>query len=281
MIYLFSSILCATALFLIFKLFEKNNVDNDRGIVVNYIVASVLGFLFVPFEKIKDIPHQDWIFHAAVTGALFLFLFRLIAITSQKIGISATTVANKMGVVIPVTAAVFLYNDTLTLLKVAGILLALAGVYLSSRKDNSLQVEKKYIFFPVILFIGSGFSDTLIKYTEHFYLNEENTLLFIPCLFGFSALTGLIDLAARGIFYFHRKNILWGIILGIPNYGSIYFLMKALKEMPSSVIFPVNNMGIVAASSIAAFFLFKENLSRTNWLGILISLAAILLIAIS
>lgn len=281
MIYLLSSIVCATALFLIFKLFEKNKVNNASAIAVNYLAASVIGFSFTPLEKIKEIPYQDWIFPAAITGALFLFLFRLIAVTSQKIGISATTVAHKMGVVIPVTAAVFLYNDTMTFPKVAGILLALAGVYLSSRKEISIQVEKKYLFFPAILFAGSGFSDTLIKYTEHFYLNEESMLLFIPCLFGFSALTGIFSLAAGRNFHFSGKDILWGIILGIPNYGSIYFLMKALKEMPSSIIFPINNMGIVAASSIAAFFLFKENLSKINWIGIIISLAAILLIAIS
>jgi len=40
-------------------------------------------------------------------------------------------------------------------------------------------------------------------------------------------------------------------------------------------------MGIVALSAIAALLIFKEKFSKTNWLGILLSLGAIALIAFS
>lgn len=283
MFYLLLSILSATSLFIIFKLFEKFGIDNSQAIVVNYLSAAVLGFLFIPAGQISEIAHQNWLFLAFVIGTLFLFLFRLMAVTSQKMGIATATVANKMGVVIPVCAAVYLYDDTITFLKTIGVVLALAGVYLCSQKDNKIKIEKKYLLLPIVLFLGSGVSDTLIKYTEHFYLNERSTGLFIPCVFGFSASAGIIDLIRMNKIKITKKNLLWGLILGIPNYGSIYFLMKTIsvKEVQSSVIFPVNNVGIVVVSALAAFALFRENLTKENWVGIGISVFAIILIAVS
>ena len=85
---------------------------------------------------------------------------------------------------------------------------------------------------------------------------------------------------------FKRKNIQWavlltGILIGIPNYFSIWFLLEVLKQHPgnSSAIIPIVNMGIVLFSSVMAWLIFKEILSVKNWVGILLSLAAISLIA--
>ena len=79
------------------------------------------------------------------------------------------------------------------------------------------------------------------------------------------------------------RNVVAGVCLGLPNYGSIYFLLQTFEHsnMESSVIFPINNMGIVAFSAIAAFVLFREQLSALNWLGIVLSIAAIGVISFS
>jgi uncharacterized membrane protein len=47
----------------------------------------------------------------------------------------------------------------------------------------------------------------------------------------------------------------------------------------SSAIIPINNMGIVLFSTVAGYLMFKEKLTKLNWLGIVISIAAIALIA--
>jgi drug/metabolite transporter (DMT)-like permease len=80
---------------------------------------------------------------------------------------------------------------------------------------------------------------------------------------------------------FALKNLLAGIIIGIPNYFSIWCLVRFLKVSPwqSSASIPVNNMGIVLFSSVVAWLLFREKLSQINWLGIVLSLVAIYLIA--
>ena len=77
------------------------------------------------------------------------------------------------------------------------------------------------------------------------------------------------------------KSIVAGFALGIPNYFSIHFLLNALNlpNLESTVVFPVNNTGIVLLSTLLAIILFKEKLTKVNWAGILLAVVSIALIA--
>lgn len=80
---------------------------------------------------------------------------------------------------------------------------------------------------------------------------------------------------------FQWKSLFAGVLIGIPNYFSIWCLVHFLKQSPwqTSASIPVNNMGIVLFSAVVAWLLFKERLSTINWLGIILSIIAIYLIA--
>jgi len=86
---------------------------------------------------------------------------------------------------------------------------------------------------------------------------------------------------ATGKQKFSGKALLAGIIIGVPNYFSIWCLGKVITAYQgnSSAIIPVNNMGIVLFSAVAAWAIFKEKLSLVNWVGIILACAAIALIA--
>jgi drug/metabolite transporter (DMT)-like permease len=109
---------------------------------------------------------------------------------------------------------------------------------------------------------------------------------FISWIFITSFVAGLIAFSFRFVklgIWPQKKAILGGIALGVPNYFSVYFLMKSLsiKSIQSSVVFPVNNMSIVALSALAGIFLFREKITITNKVGILLCIIAIALIAFS
>ncbi len=273
---------------LIFKLIEKYKADTFQAIVFNYITAAILGYTIMGTElSIAQVTHAVWFPNAIIVGLSFISLFYVIGLTAQKVGISVSAVATKMSLVIPVTFAFFLYQDTVTAFKVLGILLALLGVLLATKKDEKVIKEKKYFILPIILFIGSGLLDTFVNYTEKFYLPDPAaSLYFIPTVFTVSAFAGAGVLGASLIArpsLFSSKSVFWGIILGFFNYGALFFILQALKlsDLESSVIFSINNIGIVVLSTIAARIFFKEHLSRLNITGISISIIAILLIAFS
>jgi drug/metabolite transporter (DMT)-like permease len=285
MIFLLISIVSFAAMMQIFKLLERFNVPTFQVIVFNYITASTLGF-FVSGRDFSplSIASEPWFIHAAVVGVSFISLFYLIGYTAQKAGISVATVANKMSVVIPVTLAFFLYNDKVTFLKITGIALALAGVFMATRKEEKQSKTRQNFLLPLVLFVGSGFLDSFLNYTEKSLLKYEgSTLFFTPVVFSVAGIFGISVLIAGLLAQksrFNYRSIYWGMLLGFFNYASLYYFLESLKTgIESSVIFSVNNIGIVTLSTGAARIFFKEHLSLTNKAGVVISLIAILMIA--
>ena len=284
MIFLVLSILISSGLFVIFKYFDVYRVDVLKAIVVNYVVAFSLGF--INSEKkvaLVEIVNQDWIFGAFFLGALFVSVFFVMAKTAQVNGVSVASVAGKMSVVIPVFFGVFLYQESLSLLKLIGIIVALLAVYLASVKSKDLQQQQKRIIYPVLLFFGSGTIDTVLKYVEINYVAKDEVAIFSGTLFAIAAIFGLVILAIKTLQKpeaFGLKNVIAGILLGVPNYYSIIFLIKALQVegFESSTLFTINNVGIVIFSTLIGLVLFKEKLSSKNILGVLLAILGIILV---
>ena len=159
-------------------------------------------------------------------------------------------------------------------------------MYLASVKDDLKKHEKAGLLLPIILFLGSGAIDTTLKYVEINFVAENEVSLFSGSLFGFAAFFGLVILGIKTIKKpepFGLENVIAGVILGIPNYYSIVFLIKALqiKGIESSTLFTINNVGIVVASTIVGLIIFKESFSLKNKIGIALAIFGIVLVAIA
>lgn len=286
MIFLLLSVLASSAIFVIFKLFQKFNVNIFQAIVVNYFVACLVGFFgFLHEVNITEVSVKLWFPGTLVLGALFIIVFNLAAITTQRSGLSVVSVATKMSVAIPVFFGIILYNESTGFMKITGIILALVAVYLSSIKSTEgIKIRKKNLIFPLLVFIGSGIIDTMIKYLEVTYVAVNEVALFSTTIFAIAGIIGssiLLGQAVMGKLRIRGKNILGGIFLGLPNYFSIYFLVLALRTegFESSTVFTINNVAIVLFSTLLGIFLFKERLIPKNWIGIILAIISILLVA--
>ena len=288
MIYLLLSILSASVIFVIFKMFQKYKVNTLQAIIINYFFACMVGYFgYIQEADLTMVPSKLWFPGTLILGALFISVFNLAAITTQKSGLSVVSVATKMSVAIPVFFGIILYDESTGILKVTGILLALIAVYLTSIKTSTgIKIKKENLIFPLLVFLGSGIIDTTIKYLETTYVAEDEVALFSTSIFAIAGMIGIVILigqAAMGKLRITGKNILGGIILGIPNYFSIYFLVMALRSegFESSTVFTINNVAIVLFSTLLGIILFKEHLIKKNWIGILLAIISILLVATS
>ncbi len=284
MIWLFLSIATSSLLYVIFKYFGIFKVNTLHAIVVNYVVASITGFIaYQGTFSTSSILDSSWIWYSIFLGSLFIIIFNVMALTSQKNGLSVAAVASKMSLVIPVIFGIWLYHESLGWLKMVGILIALASVYLVSLKSkDGLPLQKGYFILPLLLFLGSGTIDTVLKYAEKVHVpNGEEPLFSAVCFTMACAVGGLVLIyeAIQGR-WLHWKSLVAGIALGVPNYFSIFFIIKALKtDMESSVIFPINHVGTVLFTALLGFVLFKERLLPQNYWGILLAVVAIVCIA--
>lgn len=274
------SVLFSSAIFIIFKLFDTYKINTLQAIVFNYFTAFTIGIMSheSAINYIK-LPGKPWFIGAIVLASLFISVFNVMAITSQKNGVSVAAVAGKMAVVIPVLFGVFLYKENLTTQKVIGILLAISAVYFITLKDKSTIVQKASLIFPILLFLGAGIIDTTIKYVQTNYVPSSDTNLFSGILFGLAGVLGVLVYSIKPS-PITLKNGIAGVILGIINYYSIYYLLKALdiKNISSAVVFSINNVSVVALCTLLGLFIFKEKLTSKNWIGIGIAIISILLI---
>lgn len=273
-----------------FKVVERLRINNLQAIVFNYLTCVVTGSVVNGSFPVTGYNlQQPWFKWALLMGFSFIVLFNIIAFSAQKIGVAITSVANKLSLVIPFLFSLYLYNEPYTWVKIAGVLVAVAAVLFTCWPQTVVQTRattnyQLLLGIPAVLFIGSGLLDTMVKYVEQNFLNDTNYDDYLVSAFATAGATGMVTLLflfATGRQQFSFKALLAGIAIGVPNYFSIWCLMKVLKQYSgnSSAIFPIINMGIVLFSAVMALVLFKEQLSKINWLGIILSLAAIALIA--
>ena len=287
MIYLLFSIASSTIILILFKLFDRYNVNTLQAIVVNYITACATGILsYNATIHIDEITSSNWFFGALALGFLFIAIFNVMALTTQRNGLSVASVASKMSVIIPIVFGIYVYQEGIGAQKLIGIVLALIAVYLTSIKSKSSVNSNKGLLLPILLFLGSGIIDTSIKYLETTYVAKNGIPIFSATIFFFAGTIGigiLIKKALTKTIKIHAKNIVGGIALGIVNYYSIYFLLKALQfeGIESSTIFTVNNVAIVMLSTLIGLMLFREKIYIKNWIGIFIAIVSIVLVTLA
>ncbi|WP_366936895.1 EamA family transporter [uncultured Tenacibaculum sp.] len=265
-------------------MFDVYKVNTFQAIVLNYAVALCFGFVHSEISlSVTQIPQQPWFLGATILGFLFITVFLVMGITAQKNGLSVASVAGKMSVVIPVVLGIFLYNESIGFVKIIGIILALVAVYLSSAKSDTAPVKFKNLLFPMLLFLGSGSIDTLLKYTEDTYVSKGAVPMFLSAIFGCALLFGIFFMVIQ---FFSKmvklewKTVIGGIALGVPNYYSMEFLLKALQTegLESATIFTINNVSVVVLTTVFALLFFKEKLVKKNWIGIGLAIISILLV---
>ncbi|EJF09681.1 MULTISPECIES: hypothetical protein [Pontibacter] len=293
MLYLILSVLSGVSLVFIFKLYQRFNVHTFQAIVVNYVVCILVGLAFPGGTDVLQagVFQKPWALHALVLGAIFIGAFYLIALSTQKVGVTATSVAAKISLVIPVLFSLLVLQNSVkeySVINYVGMGLALVAIVLSSVRPGSEggKPTARLLSFalPFIIFLSSGFADSLINYVNEYHLQAHEASQFTMLTFTASAVLGLVVLLYQlftGSTSFRAKSIWAGIALGVPNYFSIFFLIMALSAFGNdgAFLYPVNNMGIIMAGALGAVMIFGERLSAINLVGLSLAVLALVLLS--
>ncbi|MAO72014.1 MAG: hypothetical protein CMD02_05860 [Flavobacteriales bacterium] len=278
MISLLLSIVFTVVLFLFFKEFERRAINTHHAITINYITASLLAFFIYNKDiSLVELISSSWLHPTIGLGIFFVIMFNIMAKTTQKLGVSIAAMSSKMSLIIPVLLSYFIYPDSnISSLQFFGIILALVAVYCTFKKK---QKNLYPLYIAIVLFFGAGILDASINHIKTTFLNQHDDEYnkFIITIFSVAFITGLLKMIydKKPI---NIKSVYSGILLGVPNYFSIYFVLKSLEELGGIVVFPVLNIGVVILSSIISFIYYKEQISILNWIGISLSCISIILI---
>jgi drug/metabolite transporter (DMT)-like permease len=283
MAYLLLSILSSLFIYLTFKFVEHRKVNLGCVVAINYLVASVFGFM-----KGNHIPDAtffmsySWWWVAMLIGFLFVVMFLLIGMATAKIGVALTAASTRLSMLIPMLVSIFIFEEPKSVLKFIEIAIALVAVYFTLYRKTDARLSGILYGLPFVLFIGSGCVDSLVKLAQHKFVAPEETGAFASSLFFFSFLCSLPLLLHKMNFRHLFRSITWGtgVVLGILNFGSLYFFMMALgkSNLESSVVFGVNNLVIVLFATLSGVFAYKEPMPLRNKIGLVMAMLAVVLL---
>lgn len=288
--FIITSVLTATWI-LCFRSFKSLNINTLQAVVVNYWICVLTGV--ISFGLYAEVTNFDkpWLIYANILGTLFFITFYQMARTTQIIGVTATTVAAKISLVIPVLFALFVFKTQVKFFdfwNYTGVGLTLLAIYFSaqSNQSNAQSSTSKVnsLFLPILIFLLSALIDTSVNFLNWKYIPSEDSALFLIFAFGSAAVVGSLYvtyLIIKKSVVFDKKALFGGLYLGIPNFFSLYFLLQTLSDFNNdgAFIFPLFNIAVILISAIFAIILFREKLSKLNWLGLGIAVLAMFLIA--
>jgi drug/metabolite transporter (DMT)-like permease len=285
MLYLILAIVFSTGVFVAMRLFERFKLDNHQALMWNYVFAAGTGFLMC---KQLDTPAQlvaePWFGLSILTGFWFIFTYLLMTASTQRSGVTITSLSSKLSVVLPTLAGVVLFNERLNFVATMGIVLALVALFLvvgGGKRDAINRVSTNRLL-PILIFFGTGTGDILMKLTEQRNHGDDMSFMiafiyFIAMLFGI--LIVAYDLI-RGKSKWQWKSAIGGIGLGVINFFSTFCVYHAMRCFDNVVLFPIYNIGVVSLTALTGWLLFKEKLTWKNYLGLAIAIIAVILITL-
>ena len=291
MFYLFLSIIFSVLLLTNFRLYPKYGISTFQAIAFNYIVCFLTGLALMPKGQSFELNFsENWTFYALFLGVGFIITFLLSGFSTQRMGMTATSLANNISLVIPVLCSLFIFKTqgrAFDGLNYLGLVLALGAVALSTFKKSDGKVAGKGldVLLPIAVFLMYGITNTSLNYLNINYIQSADRTVPVTLVMILGAvlagMTVLIIQVIRGKEKIALKNILASITLGVPNFLSFYCLILALTAYGNSgaFVYPLYNIGVILLSALVAFIFFKEKLSTLNKIGLLLAIVAIMLIS--
>lgn len=283
---LIGTILCSSLLFLIFRIFPKFSVDTAQAIVFNYFTAFVTGLVVSDIHPdFRELQHSGLIPWLLLCGFLFISLFITMGLSSQQNGMGVTSVAVKMSLALSGLAFMLIHREALLWSKILGLILAIGGILLITYQKDTGKKRSGNIGMILYLFVGSAGLDVLLNLIKSTFSKGYPDALFTAFGFLFAGILGFLWLTIqfwRKKQVFHFRNFVAGIILGIPNFFSIYFLVRSYESAHwhASTILAIMNISIVALAAILGILIFRESATWLKLAGLLVAIGSILIMTI-
>ena len=147
MLFLVLAVLGSGVIPVIFRAFGGWRINLFWAIPINYLTCVVIGTVLTGNSlSLVSLITQPWIGLAALQGILLAVNFFLLAHTAQRAGVAIAALASRLAVAIPSLLAFVLYGDSLTLSKLAGLLAALAALYLCTAPEKNRGALSSRLF---------------------------------------------------------------------------------------------------------------------------------------
>ncbi len=307
MINLLFAVTCSVAIGMIFKhTGPLEDIDRTALLTINYgaavgVAALLIGSGGRSVEGSLGLS-PSLLALGGGTGALLIAGFFLLAYATDVAGMSLAIGVMRVSVVIPFMASWLVWGEVPSIAQGLGMVLAAAAFFLIARKERrpepvpvaaapgdgggdvqDLVTDVDWHAFGVLAltFCMGGAVDLSMKTFEEGFGTTNSRVLFLLLAFGVAFLIGAVMVGvrvARGGEAPGRQTVGWGLLLGVVNYGSLEFILRAIAVLPGPFVFPANNIAIMVLAAVLGVYFWDEYLSRSNRIGLGLAIVALIML---
>ena len=309
MVALAFAVACSVAIGVIFKHAGRRQLDRTALLTVNYAAAVGVAVLLLAIGG-RSVEEGLTLSASLValgvgTGGVLIAGFFALAWATEVAGMSLAIGVMRVSVVVPFLASWWVWGEVPTPAQGVGMVLAAAAFFLLARRRSAPDpvpagaasapggtastrtaapsVDWHAAGVLTLTFCLGGAVDVSMKAFEEGFGAGNSRVLFLMMAFGVAFLVGAAIVLRRGVRQGRwptGETIAWGLLLGIVNYGSLEFLLRAIEVLPGPFVFPANNIAIMTFAALLGVIVWDEHLSRANRIGLVLAGIALLLLGL-
>ena len=276
MAYLLLAIASSAMVSIFMRLSEEKITHNIAMLVMNYLMCSVLSAVYAGIGSLLDLGPQLYITAGmgVFNGVMYLVSFVLLQVNVRRNGVVLSSTFMKLGLLVTMVVSVCIYREVPTAVQVIGFVLAVAAIILINyRKEQTSAGFKSGL---ILLLLCGGMADAMSKiFEESGVPGMGDQFLFFTFFAALGLCFALMLLKGQKP---GKWEMLFGLLIGIPNFFSSKFLLRALAAVPAVIAYPVYSVAGILVVTTAGVLLFRERLEKRQWIALGMILVALALL---
>lgn len=277
MFYLLLAIFCSSMVQVVMRLSTEKVKNNNSLLVVNYTTCMLIAAFYTGFGNL--FPPASGLGIAGglgfAQGLLYLLAFLLLQFNDRRNGVVLSASFMKLGLLVPIAVSILCFGEEPGIFHIIGFLIAIAAIITINYDPGSTKAASSKLGLIALLIIG-GMGDVMAKLYQELG-NPDLSDQFLLYTFG-GALILSIGLMVWKKERPGKAELIYGILVAIPNYFSSKFLLAALTDLQAVIVYPCYNVGTIMVATLAGILIFRERLQKHQWLAMAAILVALVLL---
>ena len=276
--FLLLAILASSSVSIAMRIGTEKVEHNYGMLTMNYVACTLLALIHNGFDNLPKFgPDLTMtIGLGAIAGIIYLVSFVLMQSNIEKNGVVLSSVFMKLGLLVPMLVSIVFFGEMPGMLQIIGFAIALIAIVLINVQKGSGGASSA-ISLVLLLLMGGG-ADLMSKIFEELCpISLSDTFLFFTFFFAFAISKDLVFFKHQRI---GRKEVFYGFLVGIPNFYSSKFILRALEVLDGVIIYPSFSVGTLLVVTIAGIIFFHERLRKLQWIAVALIIVALVLLNI-
>ncbi len=293
--YLLLAMLCSALISIMMRAGENRIKNSISTLAVNYVICLLLGLFYAVRAGgtgsiiASGADGRQTLMMGLLNGVFYVGSFILLQYNIGKNGVVLPSTFMKLGVLVPTMMAIVAFGERPGVMQVAGIAIAVAAiVFMNAGEAISAKRAGKgsgtdsitgTVTAPkalILLLLVGGSGDAMSKIFEELG-NPKYNSQFLLYTFAMALVLCTMTAIVKGQ-GLTRDDVLFGCLIGIPNYYSARFLLLSLSYVPAVIAYPTYSTGTIVLVGIAGVLIFREKMTSRQWITVGMIAAALLLL---